>query len=184
MILLMITKIKPVPSYTVNHGVGTLNSPSSIGYDQKNCYLVVDMDYSLKNYQTGQIWKYRARDGEAASQIVIINSTSVPGCGEIYSVAVEGVKLKNPWIVGGIQTNLPHAPVSAGCLDLSVLELTGIRPSPLEEYGDAFQEWKRPFDRGEAGVFTISIAEILDYVEAAINHGTIIDSENLPSNSD
>jgi hypothetical protein len=146
---------------------------------EKNCCMVIDMGSTLKNYQTGQIWKYRARDGEAESQLVIINSTSVPGCGEIYSVAVEGVKLKNPWIVGGIQTNLPHAPVSAGCLDLSVLELIGIRPSPLEEYGDAFQEWKQPFDRGEAGVFTIPIAEILNCVEEAVNHGTIIDNEEF-----
>lgn len=141
--------------------------------------MVIDMGDALKNYQTGQIWKYRARDGEAESQLVIINSTLVPGCGEIYSVAVEGVKLKNPWMVGGIQTNLPHAPVSAGSLDLSVLELIGIRPSPLEEYGDAFQEWKQPFDRGEAGVFTISIAEILNCIEEAVEHGTIIDKEDL-----
>jgi hypothetical protein len=141
--------------------------------------MVVSMGASLKNYQTGQVWKYRARDGEAESQLVIINSTLVPGCGEIFSVAVEGIKLKNPWIVGGIQTNLPHAPVSAGALDLSVLELIGIRPSPLEEYGDAFQEWKQPFDRGEAGVFTIPIAEILTYVEEAVNHGKIIDNEEI-----
>jgi hypothetical protein len=146
---------------------------------EKNCCMVIDMGSTLKNYQTGQIWKYRARDGEAESQLVIINSTLVPGCGEIYSVAVEGVKLKNPWLVGGIQTNLPHAPVSAGALDLSVLELIGIRPSPLEEYGDAFQEWKQPFDRGEAGVFTIPIAEILNCVEEAVNHGTIIDNEEF-----
>jgi hypothetical protein len=136
------------------------------------------MHSSIKNYQTGQIWKYRARDGEATSQVVIINSTLIPGKGVIYSVAVEGVQLKNPWITGGIQTNLPHAPVSAGALDLSVLELVGIRPSPLEEYGDAFQEWKQPFDRGEAGVFTIPIAEILNCVEEAVNHGTIIDNED------
>jgi hypothetical protein len=31
----MITKIKPVFSYTVTHGVGSLNSASSIGYDRK-----------------------------------------------------------------------------------------------------------------------------------------------------
>jgi hypothetical protein len=117
--------------------------------------MVIAMGSSLKNYQTGQIWKYRARDGEAESQLVIINSTLVPGCGEIYSVAVEG------------------------SLDLSVLELIGIRPSPLEEYGDAFQEWKQPFDRGEAGVFTIPIAEILTCVEEAVNHGTIIDNEDF-----
>jgi hypothetical protein len=137
------------------------------------------MDFPTQNYQTGQIWKYRTRTGETDSQLVIINSIPVAGHGNIYSVAVEGVKLKNPWIVGGIQTNLPHAPVSAGALDLSVVELVGIRPSPLEEYGDAFREWKEPFDRGEAGVFTISVAEILDCVEEAVSNGTIIESEEI-----
>jgi hypothetical protein len=133
------------------------------------------MNRPSHRYQIGQIWKYRARDGEAESQLVIINSLQVVDYGMIYNIAIEGVKLKNPWSVDGIQANLPHTPVSEGVLNASVLELIGVRQSPMEEYGEAFQEWKKPFDRGEAGVFNVPVAEILDWVEEAVTNGNIID---------
>jgi hypothetical protein len=120
------------------------------------------------NYEVGQIWKYRSRDNEEKSQIVILNSIQV-GSYIVYSICVEGVKLKNPWIEGGIQTTLPHAPVSQEVLELSVVELIGVRQHPLDEYESEFQEWKKPFDRGEAGFFTITVAKILDCVEQAVN---------------
>jgi hypothetical protein len=126
------------------------------------------MNPAAHNYEIGQIWSYRARDGEADSQIVILNSAQV-GIYNVYSICVEGIKLKNPWMQGGIQTTLPHSPVSQEVLDLSVLELIGIRQNPLDEYKEAFQEWKEPFERGEAGYFTITIAKILDFTEQAVN---------------
>lgn len=32
---------------------------------------------------------------------------------------------------------------------------------------------KEPFDRGEAGVFTIAVADILDCIEQAVNNSSI-----------
>jgi hypothetical protein len=130
------------------------------------------MNFAEHNYEIGQIWRYRTRDGEENSQIVILNSIRV-GIDTVYSICVEGVKLKNPWIQGGIQTTLPHSPVSKEALDLSVLESIGIRQNPLDDYAEEFQEWKEPFDRGEAGYFIITIAEILDLIEQAVNNASI-----------
>lgn len=126
------------------------------------------MNPTAYNYEVGQIWKYRSRDNEENSQIVILNSIQV-GSDVVYSICVEGVKLKNSWIEGGIQTTLPHAPVSQEVLDLDVVELIGVRQNPLDEYESEFQDWKKPFDQGEAGFFTITIAEILGCVEQAVN---------------
>jgi hypothetical protein len=130
------------------------------------------MNTTPYNYETGQIWRYRSRDAEVDSQIVILNSVQVD-IYTVYSICVEGIKLKNPWIQGGIQTTLPHSPVSREVLDLSVLELIGIRQNPLDDYEEAFQEWKEPFDRGEAGYFTITVAKILDFTEQAVNRISI-----------
>jgi hypothetical protein len=134
------------------------------------------MNPTPHNYEIGQIWRYRARDGEVDSQIVILNSVQV-GIYPIYSICIEGVKLKNPWVQGGIQTMLPHSPVSKEVLDLSVLELIGTRQNPLDDYEEAFQEWKEPFDRGEAGYFTITVAEILDLIEQSVNRISIDDPD-------
>jgi hypothetical protein len=126
------------------------------------------VNHTAYNYEVGQIWKYRSRDNEENSQIVILNSIQV-GSYVVYSICVEDVKLKNPWIEGGIQTTLPHAPVSQEVLELSVLELIGVRQNPLDEYESEFQEWKKLFDQGESGFFTITVAKILDCVEQAVN---------------
>jgi hypothetical protein len=139
------------------------------GTIKKWLFFINIVNLTAQSYEIGQIWKYRARDGEADSQIVIINSVRAINDTVVYSICVEGVKLKNPWIQGGIQTTLPHAPVSQEVLDLSVLELIGIRQNPLDEYETEFQEWKEPFDRHEAGVYTITVAEILDITEQAVN---------------
>jgi hypothetical protein len=130
------------------------------------------MNPTPHNYEIGQIWRYRTRDGEENSQIVILNCVRL-GSYTVYSICVEGIKLKNPWIQGGIQTTLAHSPVSKEVLDMSVLESIGIRENPLDDYAEEFQEWKEPFDRGEAGFFTITIAEILDFTEQAANKASI-----------
>lgn len=131
------------------------------------------MNVIKPNYQTGQIWKYQSRDGEADSQLVILNCLPEESYGVVYSICLEGIKLKNPWLAGGIQTTLPHAPVSQEVLDASVIEVIGIRSNPLDRYFTEFQEWKEPFDRHEAGFFTISVAEILEFLEQAINNAEI-----------
>lgn len=128
---------------------------------------------SKPNYETGQIWKYRTRDGEADSQLVILNCLPIENYWTVYSICLEGIKLKNPWLEGGIQSTLPHAPVSQEALDASVIEVIGIRENPLDRYLTEFQEWKEPFDRHEAGIFTIAVAEILECLEQAINSAAI-----------
>lgn len=55
--------------------------------------------------------------------------------------------------------------------------MIGIRQNPLAPYETAFQEWKEPFDRGEAGFFTITIAEILNLTEQAVNKISIDNPE-------
>jgi hypothetical protein len=141
--------------------------------------LVRSANVNKPNYQTGQIWKYRTRDGEVGSYLVILNCLTIENYGTVYSICIEGIKLKNPWLEGGIQTTLPHAPVSEAALDASVIEPIGIRENALSMYLTEFQEWKEPFDRHEAGVFTISVAEILDCVEQAASDAAVADYEEV-----
>jgi hypothetical protein len=37
------------------------------------------------------------------------------------------------------------------------------------DYAEGYQMWKSAFDEGQAGVFTISLAEIINFVEDSIN---------------
>lgn len=125
-------------------------------------------------FEAGQIWRAlgRAQDGEV--HVAVLDVIDDPQLGQICSIAATGVHIRNGFLEGGVQTQLPHAPVTAEVLRAAVTELveTGGPTARHPDFAEAYQQWRTPFDAGEAGVFTISLAEILDLIEqAAASHG-------------
>jgi hypothetical protein len=59
---------------------------------------------------------------------------------------------------------MPHLPVSKKTLELSCTKLVG-RADPNPMYLPGYRMWRQAFDAGHAGIYTISIAEILDLTE-------------------
>ncbi|MFV0298753.1 MAG: hypothetical protein ACK5JT_21835 [Hyphomicrobiaceae bacterium] len=123
-------------------------------------------------FNAGEIWRAtgRADDGDDV-RVAILAVEHHDALGEICSVAVTGVCIRNPSMDGGVQTDLPHAPIAADALARSVTELIA-RNGPSsqdEDFCEAYRQWHEPFTRGEAGIFTLPVTEILDLVESAIN---------------
>lgn len=120
-------------------------------------------------YRAGQVWSYKTRTGEENSRIYIVKVDTDGELGSIFHIYVDGIAIKNPHLPnGGSQTSLPHSPVSAETLDASVVELIesdGKMPDISEGYG----VWKEAYDKGEAGVFTIPVAKIVQYIEDIVN---------------
>ena len=119
-------------------------------------------------YSVGQVWRYKHRPGEDSSLLYIAAIDSHPKMGNIYSIYLCKLKVKNPYISGGVQHALPHAPVAREVLDMSVTERADVEID-TDGFGDGYKEWKSEFDAGRAGVFTISVAEIVDLVEESVN---------------
>ena len=100
---------------------------------------------------------------------MLINKVeSDPKLGLIFHVSVRAVKVKNKRSLSGLTTELPHFPVSAKTLELSVTKHLRMEP-PNPEYMEGYATWRRAFDQGKAGIFTIPIAEIVEVVEKSIN---------------
>lgn len=123
---------------------------------------------SSQDYAESQVWSYKARKGEETSRVLINKVETNPKLGNIFHISVSGVKVKNPRIAGGISTDLPHFPVSEETLKKSLTKLTG-KSLPNPDYYEGYQTWKSAFDKGEAGVFTIDVADIVGVIEQAIN---------------
>ncbi|WP_255991619.1 hypothetical protein [Chitinolyticbacter albus] len=123
---------------------------------------------SAKGFAEGQLWSYKTRKGEENSRVLINKIETNAKLGKIYHISVLGVKVKNPHIAGGISTDLPHFPVSAETLKKSLIKLNG-KSQPNPDYQEGYKTWKNAFDKGEAGIFTIDVADIVDVVEQAIN---------------
>lgn len=118
------------------------------------------------DFQAGQRWTYRTRPGEDTSTVLILRRDDEP-TGTVLHVALDGLRLGNPHVPGGVQMALGHAPVTVDALRASVLELIQVHAHlPADEGG--YRQWREAADRGEAGVFTLTIAEILDVIGQAV----------------
>jgi hypothetical protein len=113
-------------------------------------------------FEEGQAWAYKTRAGEEELTLLINKIEDHPKLGRIYQISVTNLSIKaGP----GLSTNrLPHLPVSRQTLELSCTKLVG-RSEPNSMYLPGYQMWKQAFDAGHAGIYTISVAEIVDLAE-------------------
>lgn len=123
------------------------------------------------HFEPGQVWRFKARpkDGEALLAILAVRIDDTVGT--ICSIAMAGVAIDNPYFEDGVQSVMPHAPITAAVLEQNVRELVGNDgpTAETENFKDAYQEWLTLYEKQEAGVFTISPLEILDIIEQSVN---------------
>jgi hypothetical protein len=121
-----------------------------------------------QDFKEGQVWSYRTRPNENGSTLLINKVESDAKLGSIFHINVSGVKVKNQRAPSGVTQHLPHFPVSKKTLEDSVLKLVGT-VTPNLEYREGYVTWKHAFDAGNAGIFTISVAEIVGFIEKTVN---------------
>ena len=119
-------------------------------------------------FEPGQVWRYKTRPGEEGSRVIVGKIEHAPKLGTIVHVKLTGLRLKNPSAPAGISEVMSHAPVSEPQLSASVTELTD-GDGDLEGFSDGYATWLSSYRSGEAGVFTISLAEIAEYMERALS---------------
>jgi hypothetical protein len=120
------------------------------------------------NFEVGQVWSYRTRPGEDASRLYIARIDRNLGSQPIFHLYIDGLKLKNPLAEGEVQDHLPHVPVSRQTLEASVIALQQENVLP-PDISEGYVIWREAFERGEAGVFTLSVQQLIQYIEDAFN---------------
>ncbi|QDE38404.1 hypothetical protein FIV34_03910 [Luteibacter pinisoli] len=118
-------------------------------------------------YTPGQAWTYRTRPGEEDSRVVIRKMDIEPEDGEVFHVSILGVKLRNHKVPGGLQPAMHHAAVLRATLEKSLLEHVGDGDAG-EQWKDGYAVWRQAYDNGDAGVFDLSVADILGYIEMVV----------------
>lgn len=117
-------------------------------------------------FAPGQRWTYRTRPGEETSTALILKREDLPH-GPVLHIALGGLRLLNPLNETGLQTELGHLPITEvaaqACLT-GLIEEHATLPTDLSGY----QQWRTAFDAGEAGVFTLPLAEIVGALEEAV----------------
>ena len=123
-------------------------------------------------YSVGQEWNYKTRPTEKSSILKILKIEDYPETGKIIHISISGLKMKNPSSPTGFAEYISHLPISEEALDKSVTSLknkTGKKPDSLEM--DGYSYWKKDFDKGNAGIFTMSVSEVINSMEKSIIAG-------------
>ncbi|MFC6590932.1 hypothetical protein ACFP81_02055 [Deinococcus lacus] len=109
----------------------------------------------------GQRWTYRTRPGEETSTALVLAVDESAGQ-TIISVSLDGLLIPHAAAPDGYAHSIGHLPLSGEKFRESVLELVEtLQPVPREE---GYSQWREAFDRGEAGVFTLTLAEIVEHM--------------------
>jgi hypothetical protein len=119
-------------------------------------------------YVEGQVWEYRTRPQDTGS-LVKIQKIETPDwakkSGPIYHVTVIGVHFQGPPLVVGL---IGHLPVSRQTLDASLTRLAPDQSTAFPGVEEGLAQWRR--DKG--GVFTLTLAEIVDMAERTLSQST------------
>jgi len=116
-------------------------------------------------FSVGQVWAYKTRSGEEQSTLVIDKVEEDPKLGRIYHISVSNIQIRLD--TGTVANELPHLPVSPETLKSSCTTLLG-KTVPNAKYLPGYRLWKEAYDAGHAGVYTISVAEIVTVTEKTL----------------
>jgi hypothetical protein len=110
------------------------------------------------------VWAYHTRRGEEGATITILKIENLPKVGEIVHVRLDGIHLHN--CSGGTEPNqIQHAPFTREAIDRSVTKL--LKTGDVPEFQAGYSNW---LDHC-GGVYTITVAAVVDVDEQTFNNG-------------
>src|SRR5262245_7517591 len=115
-------------------------------------------------FEPGQVWSYHARRGEEGSRLTVVKVEPHEKIGTIVHIRVDGVAQKTP---GGVSRVIRHMPFAEQAVADSVVELVASGEPVPASYEEGYRIWKKEFDQGKAGVFTITVAESITFCVGA-----------------
>ena len=118
-------------------------------------------------FSAGQVWRYDHRPGEEGSTVEIVRVEREPKLGTVVHVSVHGLRLRNPMAPGGTSDRIGHMPFAEDAFRRSVRDVAGER-EPDAAAQEGYDAWRAAFERGDAGIFTVTLAEAVGMMEGAL----------------
>lgn len=110
-----------------------------------------------------QLWNYHTREIEKNSVIQILKIDNTES-GDIVHISIKDVHFKrdinNPATIG-------HIPIEISAFKNSITKWKGIKKVD-PSYEEGYNQWKNAFDTGSGGIFTNSIAQIVDSLDQVV----------------
>ena len=123
-------------------------------------------DTTESKYKVGQVWSYKTRPTEKKSSLIVLKVEHHPKLGNIIHIALRDLKLSKP--NGDFIETAGHLPFAEEAINKSVVKLLKEK-ADIPDYEEGYGMCKEAFDAGKAGVYTITVAEAVDVMEATLN---------------
>ena len=118
-------------------------------------------------FAVGQIWEYETRANEIGSRLIIVQIDTIKE-ENIIHISIDGLKIKNESTPGEFGEDISHMPISQEALKNSITKLIGM-VDILPDYKEGYSIWREAYDSGNGGVFSITVAECVEFIEQTIN---------------
>jgi len=125
-------------------------------------------DVEPSAFQAGEVWRYHTRPEEPDSTVTVLRVDRDARAGTIVHLRVDGLRVRNPHHSAGVSAEIMHMPFEEAAVVRSVTDRVR-SGAPIPDHAAGYDEWRRGFDAGGSGMFTITIAEAVDAMEQAIN---------------
>ncbi|HZM90004.1 MAG TPA: hypothetical protein VFF31_26020 [Blastocatellia bacterium] len=125
-------------------------------------------DTTESKFKVGQLWAYKTRPGEEKSYFIVVKVETHTKLGTIVHIAVRKLKMKNPRSPDGLSEDANHMPFAEDALNKSAVKILKDKVD-LPDFEDGYNEWRRAFEEGHAGIYTITLAEAVKVMEATLN---------------
>ncbi|HEY8091974.1 MAG TPA: hypothetical protein VIF09_29130 [Polyangiaceae bacterium] len=126
------------------------------------------VDAPAERFHAGERWHYQTRPGEEGSTLTVLKVDASPRVGTIVHIHVDGLKLKTPPNSSVHSDQIGHMPFAEAAMEQSVTTMIA-KDVPLPDFAPSYGEWRRAFENGKGGVFTITVAKGVDFVESNLN---------------
>ena len=126
------------------------------------------MKNSNKDYKVGQVWTYKTRKGEENSYLTILKIEDYPKAGVAIHIAIDKLNIKGPRTGKFYGHTISHMPFSLTALDKSVTNIKK-ESSDLPRFQEGYNNWKESFVKGDAGIFSITVAEAIEFIETTLD---------------
>ena len=125
-------------------------------------------DTTESKFKIGQMWSYKTRPGEEKSYFIVVKVETHPKLGTIVHIAVRKLKMRNSRSPDGLSEDVDHMPFAEDALNKSAVKILQDKVD-LPDFQDGYGEWRRAFEEGHAGIYTITLAEAVKVMEATLN---------------
>jgi hypothetical protein len=122
-------------------------------------------------FEEGQVWSYKNRVGEEKSTILILYIEKLDSSlkeDKVIHIAIDNIKIRNLKNNKKISDGIQHVPLSEKALKNSILKLEKHNVE-LPDFREDYNYWKKAFENGEGGVWSVEVAKIIDYTEETLN---------------